>query len=138
MTIEISDFVKNACISLYSFPMRSILFIALYLQYRISISTPYLRKQLFYAFLFPKNFNDFQLSGRYPDYYNLISNLCTKEYTFELLYFRPISNNGRNRLDGQTVLPHPPVFLCPHNSTPTMSVPCSSAISQAPSRHAPK
>ena len=34
---------------------------------------------------FLEGFNRFQYSGRYPDYHNLISNLCTKEYTFEQL-----------------------------------------------------
>jgi len=29
------------------------------------------------------NFNDFQLSSRYPDYLNQIYKVCTKEFTFE-------------------------------------------------------
>ena len=31
------------------------------------------------------DFNDFQLSGRYPDYTNNIYKMCTKEFTFEQL-----------------------------------------------------
>ena len=34
---------------------------------------------------FLEHFNDFQLSGRYPDYHNLMYRLCTKEYTSEQL-----------------------------------------------------
>ena len=34
---------------------------------------------------FLEHFNDFQLSGRYPDYTNTIYKRCTKDYTFEQL-----------------------------------------------------
>ena len=34
---------------------------------------------------FLKKFNDFQLSGRYPDYTNNIYKMCTKEFTSEKL-----------------------------------------------------
>ena len=34
---------------------------------------------------FLKEFNDFQLSGRYPDYTKNIYKMCTKEYTYEQL-----------------------------------------------------
>jgi len=35
--------------------------------------------------IFLKKFNDFQLSGRYPDYTNNIYKICTKEFTFKQL-----------------------------------------------------
>ena len=34
---------------------------------------------------FLEDFNDFQLSGRYPDYANNIYKSCTKEFTFDQL-----------------------------------------------------
>jgi HEPN domain-containing protein len=34
---------------------------------------------------FLKKFNEFQLSGRYPDYMNNIYKICTKNYTFDKL-----------------------------------------------------
>lgn len=35
--------------------------------------------------IFMEKFNDFQMEGRYPDYWNMIYKIVTKEYTLELI-----------------------------------------------------